>query len=206
MPKAAVKPVETGPVETKTVAKTTSRAPKSSKKKASDRAGSWIHPTCTKAELSILIGVSIRALADLDARGILVRAPKKGTYRTVPSIASYIKRLQETAAGRLKEGATPAAEERAARERVDRQISEIKLQQLKGEIITLAEASEAWSEFAGKVKASFLAIPSKIRSRIPHVTPHDAETIRDICRDELTDLAEEVKASVVSGDADAVAP
>lgn len=203
----------TEPAEAKPVKPTTSKKPRGrprAKKTAAEkptpqeRAGAWIHDTVTKAELSILLHVSIRGLADLDNRGILVRAAKKGTYQTLPTMKSYIGQLQERAAGRYKPSENPAAHERLTRERVEREISELKLAQMRGEIITLAEATEAWSGFATKVKASMMSIASKARSKIPHLTAFDAETIKDICRDELTDLAEEVSASVPSGDADAI--
>lgn len=219
---AKAKPVVTEPVVATPVKPTTSKRPrgrppskkpKAKKPKAAtkdkltpqERAGAWIHETVTKAELSMLLHVSIRGLADLDNRGILVRAAKKGTYQTLPTMKSYISQLQERAAGRYKANENPATQEKHIRDRIEREISELKLAQMRGEIITLAEASEAWSGFATKVKASMMSISSKARSKIPHLTAFDAETIKDICRDELTDLAEEVRAAVPSGDADAIA-
>lgn len=164
-------------------------------------AGEWIHRTCTKAELSILLGISTRALSDLDARGVLVRAAKLGTFQTLPSIHAYINRLVAMASGRSGEAQTPAQKERTRREQVERELAELKLAEMKGEVIPLHEIEESWSEFAIKVKSSFMGLASKIRTIAPHLTPHDAEAIKDLCRDELAELAEEVRASVPTGDA-----
>jgi hypothetical protein len=41
---------------------------------------------------------------------------------------------------------------------------------------------------------------------IPHLTAHDAETIRTLVKDMLNDLADEVEASVTAGDPSHVKP
>lgn len=162
-------------------------------------AGHWIPETCTKADLSVLLNISIRALSDLDAKGVLVRAPKAGTYLTKPTLEAYVGRLRQTAAGRSAEVSNPAAEEKAANERVIRQINEIKLAQIKGEVLTLGEVTDSWSAFAAQVKAAILTIPGKARTSIPHLTNHDGETLKQMCRDILNDLAGEVEAGVIGG-------
>lgn len=183
----------------------TARVKKGSKATASkpagrgERGGTWIPITCTKADLAILLNISMRALSDLDKRGLLVRGAKNGTYQTVPSMHMYIDRMRATAAGRLKEQASPAAEERFKREQLERKTAELKYDQMRGEVLSLSEVEESWSEFAGKVKSAVLSIPTKSRAAIPHLTAHDAAQIKTICKDLLNDLADEVRASVVSG-------
>ncbi len=164
----------------------------------------WVPATCTKADLSVLLDLSPRALTDMDARGLLIRAAKNGTYQTIPTLHAVVNRLRNVAAGREKLGQSPAAEEKLLRERAERQTAELKLKQLRGEILTLDEVTESWSEFAGKVKAAMLSVPGKARSSIPHLTPHDAGELKVIVTDILNDLADEVEASVVSGDKDAL--
>lgn len=172
-----------------------------SKKAEKSVAGYWIPDVCTKADLSVLLGISIRALADLDNKGVLVRAPKRGTYRTRASVLAYIERLREVAAGRSADQRSPLNEERLLTERVSRQIQEAKLAQIRGEVLSLEEVSESWSNFASIVRSAMLALPGKARTQIPHLTAHDAETIRTIVKDTLNDMADEVSASVIAGEA-----
>jgi phage terminase Nu1 subunit (DNA packaging protein) len=169
-------------------------------------AGNWIPDICTKPDLSLLLDISIRALGDLDAKGVLVKAPKNGTYFTRQSIKNYIEKLRNAAAGREEGRTNPLNDERVASERISRQIAELKLAQMRGDILTLDEVSESWSKFATAVKTAALSIPSKARTMIPHLTAHDAETIRTLVKDMLNDLADEVEASVVGGDPDHVKP
>lgn len=169
-------------------------------------AGHWIPDICTKPDLSNLLNLSIRALGDLDAKGVLVKAPKNGTYFTRQSVANYIEKLRAAAAGREEGRTNPLADERVASERINRQISELKLAQMRGDILTLDEVTESWSKFAIAVKTAALSLPSKARTTIPHLTAHDAETIRTLVKDMLNDLADEVEASVPTGNPDDVKP
>lgn len=162
-------------------------------------AGHWIPETCTKADLSVILGISLRSLTDLDTKGILVRAPKRNLYLTKPSMDAYLGRLRQTAAGRSEEVRNPLADERLANEKLVRQMNEIKLAQVKGEVLTLDEVSESWTAFAAQVKSAVLTIPGKARTSIPHLTNHDGETLKKMCRDVLNDLANEVEAGVIGG-------
>jgi len=172
----------------------------STKKKEGAVGGAWIPATCSMSDLAVLFGVSTRTIKDLDQNGTLVRAPGRGRFETTASINGYLKRLRENAAGRASSTGRTLSDERAESERITRQIQEIKLAQLRGEVLTLDEVSTSWSAFAAAVKAAVLSIPGRARSTIPHLTAHDAEMMKQMCRDLLQDLAEEVDASVISGD------
>lgn len=168
--------------------------------KAASVGGVWIPETCSKADLSKLLGISIRSIRDLEVTGILVPATGRGRYETLASIQNYLGRLREQAAGRATKGGNNLADERAEETRIDKEIKAIKLAQLKGEILTLDEVSASWSAFAGVIKGSLLALPSKARTSIPHLTAHDGEVLREMVRDMLLDLSDEVEASVIAGD------
>jgi len=169
-------------------------------------AGQWIPDVCSKADLSLLLGISIRALGDLHAKGVLVPAAKRGTYQTIPSVNAYIDKIRAAAAGRSEEQRNPLNDERMHDVRVNRQISELKLAQLRGEMLSLDEVTESWTKFAAMVKSAALAIPSKARTQIPHLTAHDAETLKTLMKDMLNDLADEAADSVVGAEPDDVRP
>ncbi len=162
--------------------------------------GSWIAETCTKTDLSILLGLSVRTLTDMAATGVLVPGAKKGTYQTTASVQNYVKRLREVAAARSEEQRNPLNEEKLQTERVIRQLKEIELAERRGDMLSLDEVSENWTAFARKVKAAFLGLPTKIRQKLPHVSTADGEIIRKTVRRVLQDLAKEVDASVIAGD------
>jgi phage terminase Nu1 subunit (DNA packaging protein) len=169
--------------------------------KAGAQGVAWVPPTCSAAELAKLLGVSTRALRDWDIKGVLVRAAVKGRYETLPSLHAYHKSLREQAAGRATTNGRSLADEKAEATRVNREIQQVKLAQLKGEILTMDEVTASWTEFATTVRAGVLSIPGKARSFIPHLTPHDAEELKRICRDTLNDMADEAEAVVIGANA-----
>jgi len=175
--------------------------------RVSKPAGEWIPETCSKADLAFLFGVSIRTVSELDQRGVIVRADKRGQFVTMPSVTAYIGSLRKTAAGRTEETKSALTDERLATERVTRQIQEMKLAEMRGEILTLDEVTESWTKFATLIKQAALAIPSKARTHLPHLTAHDAATLKTLMKDMLNDLADEVADIVVGGaDPDQVKP
>lgn len=155
-------------------------------------AGDWIPETCSKADLAFLFGVSIRTVSELDQRGVITRAAKRGQFVTMPSVNAYIGSLRKTAAGRTEETRSALTDERLATERVTRQIQEMRLAEMRGEILTLDEVSDAWTKVATFMKTAALSIPSKARAVMPHLTAHDAETLKTLVKDLLNDLADEV--------------
>ncbi len=162
----------------------------------------WLPDTCSKADLAVILGISTRAVSDWDTRGVLVRAAG-GRYQTLASINNYIASLREKKAGRSTEKTSTGrslSEEKAEVARIDRQIKEIKLAQLRGDVLTLDEVVDSWGSFATAVKGAVLSVPTRARKTIPHLTPHDGETLKRICRDILTDLARRTTDMVIGGD------
>lgn len=163
----------------------------------------WLPDTCSKADLAVILGISTRAVSDWDTRGVLIRAAG-GRYQTLPSINNYIAHLRDKKAGKSSETTKTGrslADEKAEAVRIDRQIKEIKLAQLQGDVLTLDEVTSSWGTFAASVKGMVLAIPGRARQTIPHLTAHDGETLKHIVRDMLTELATEAAAVVVGADA-----
>ncbi len=161
----------------------------------------WLPATVSQAELAELLGISTRVVRDYQSRGIIVMSPQPGRYLTMPSINGYLTSLRNKAMGRANEDGPSLADERAKSEAVNRKIAEIKLAQLQGEVLTLDEVSAQWSQLCAQMRAAVLALPSKARSTIPHLTPHDGEVLRTLAREVLSMLAEEVEGGVVGADA-----
>lgn len=159
----------------------------------------WLPDTCSKADLAVILGISTRAVSDWDTRGVLIRAAG-GRYQTLPSINNYIGALREKKAGRKTSDSGEKLSEKELNQQVVRQINEVKLAQLRGDMLTVDEVTESWGKFATAVKGAVLSVPTRARRTIPHLTPHDGETLKRICRDILTDLARRTSEMVIGGD------
>jgi phage terminase Nu1 subunit (DNA packaging protein) len=159
----------------------------------------WLPENISEAQMSALLGTNTRTVRDWAARGVLVKNGRQ--YAALESLHAYIHHLREQAAGRSTANGRTLADEKAEDVRIGRQIKELKLAQLRGEVLTLDEVTESWSNFAAAVRAAVLALPGKARSTIPHLTAHDAENLKRLCRNALSDLADEVEQVTVAADA-----
>ena len=159
--------------------------------------GTWIPNTCTKGDLAVLLGMSIRTVTDWTSKGVMVPAPQRGRYLTLPSLHGYVDNIRQVAAGRATATGATLADERAKRESIERQISELKLAQMRGEVLTFAETSDEWTRLMQVVKVNVMALPSKARQTMPHITATDAQVLKDLCRDVLALMADEVEGGVV---------
>lgn len=154
----------------------------------------------TRKQMAALMDMSDRKLTDLVSMGLAVQGENNRQFDAQKTLNNYIGHLRKQAAGRATSNGLNLSDVRAEREAVERQISEIKLAKLRDEVLLFSEVSESWSALAGRVRQAFLAMPGKMRATIPHLTAHDAETIKRLCRDELNDLANEVEDTVIGGD------
>jgi phage terminase Nu1 subunit (DNA packaging protein) len=82
-----------------------------------------------------------------------------------------------------------AAEERIrlVREQADREA--LKNQRLRGELVPAADVERAWSNILRQVRSAVLAVPSRVRQQLPHLTAHDIATFDAEIRRALEDLA-----------------
>lgn len=58
----------------------------------------------------------------------------------------------------------------------------------RGELLDAAAVEREWSDVLRQVRAGMLAVTSRVRSRLPHLTSHDATVIDREIRDALTAL------------------
>lgn len=153
---------------------------------------------CTQGAFAQLIGVSIRTVRDLRLRGVL-KADKAGNIYVLAALHEYHKALRAQAQGRSGQDGLDLASERAKLTRLQIEEQEMKNATTRGGLLKLEDVKVGWGRFATVVRTSVLSIPSKARSRIPHMTAHDGEVLGEICRDVLMDAADEISDGAVPG-------
>ena len=122
-------------------------------------------------------------------RGIVKKAGV-GRYPLLDTCQAVFKRLQEMAAGRLgKDENVDAARANADLKDAQRKLVEARLEQLSGSLISLPEIEQAWAEIALNVKQMFLALPTRARFTMPHLTGEDQDALDGLVRDMLTEVA-----------------
>lgn len=79
---------------------------------------------------------------------------------------------------------------RAARERANAKRAQLEVEALQGRLVDHAAVTEAWEKIIGTSRTKVLALPSKIRTRIPKLTASEVSVIEGIVRDTLDELAQ----------------
>lgn len=141
-------------------------------------------------DLASAFGVSDRSIRDFADRSLVVKTGR-GKYRLIESVKLYTAHLREVAAGRGGEaGVLDLTTERArlAKEQADGH--ELKNAVARRELVAREEVVRGWADILRKVRSRILSCPSRIRSRLPHLTVHDGEVIDAELREALTELSD----------------
>lgn len=78
------------------------------------------------------------------------------------------------------------ARRRLARANADRR--ELEVQKIRGELLEADQVARQWQAVLRQVRAGMIAVVSRVRSRLPHLSSHDAGVIDREIRDALTVL------------------
>ena len=85
----------------------------------------------------------------------------------------------------------------AARRRKERALADLREDEVKKQREKLLDAdavAREWGDVLRRLRASVLAVTSRIRARLPHLTAHDAAVINEELRQALMALADEARA------------
>lgn len=138
-----------------------------------------------------LLGVSPAMLTELKNRGI-ARHLGRDAWDLAATVRAYCAHLRGTASGRggEEEVANLTAERaRLAREQADAQA--LKNAVLRRELVPVAEVAREWGDVLRSIRARILAVPSRVRSALPHLTAADVAVLDRETRAALEDLAED---------------
>lgn len=145
--------------------------------------------------ISALLLLTDRRVNQLVKEGVIPRS-ERGRYELVPVVQAYIRYLKDRAVkADASEGReSPALDlslERArlAKEQADAQ--ELKNAAARGEMLPAAEVERAWGDILGAVRARMLAVPSRLRQRIGHLTEPEVHAVDSEIRDALSELGSE---------------
>lgn len=138
-------------------------------------------------ELAAMLGVSEQALRSLAAQGIAKR-DRKG-YLVADTVHAYCGHLRGVASGRGGEEQVyelTAERARLAKEQADAHA--LKNAQLRGDLVQAVEVEGRWADMLRAFRSRMLAVPSRVRVRMAHLTVTDIDAVDREIRDALTEL------------------
>lgn len=140
-------------------------------------------------DLAAVLGISDRAVRELHERGLVVKR-KRGRYALLASVNAYVEHLRGVASGRGDEELVyDLTRERArlAKEQADKQA--LQNEALRGSLVPAEEVKREWAAVLRTVRSKVLAVPSRVRQALAHLTAHDVEAIDAELRRTLEDIA-----------------
>lgn len=164
-----------------------------SEQKFSNKADQILDPDCivTEAELANLLGITAGRVRTLTRDGVIRRAAP-ARYRLREALRGYAGSLRDkvASAGRpIKQEADDlkAQKLRLAREQADKLA--LANAAARGELVPVAEVAREWADVLRTVRAALLALPSRVGSRLGHLTAHDLSEIDLEVRATLSELS-----------------
>lgn len=137
------------------------------------------------ADLCDLLRLSPAALSGLVQRELAVKLGHDN-YDLIETVGRYVEHLRGAASGRgSEEQALTLTGERARLARAQADAQELKNAALRGLLLPAIEVEREWSGTLRSVRSQLLAVPSRVRQRLGHLTSGDVDAIDRELRDAL---------------------
>lgn len=161
-----------------------------------DNTSNISHLPASSRVLAEWLGISVQAVNKHARDGVLHKSNSR--YDLKASVLAYCRHIREVAAGRGGDEQPNLTAERARLAKVQADSYELKNALTRGELVEVAEAEREWSDTLRTVRSCMLAVPSRVRQRLGHLTIADIEAIDFEVRNALTEAAgdEEAEASM----------
>lgn len=117
-------------------------------------------------------------------QGVIKREPNK-KFALFHAIGNVVEHLRAVAGN---QGSGDAQKAGAALKVTQRQLAEVKLQRLNGQLLSMAEIEMLWGDLAAASKWLFLTIPVRIRGLLS-LAPEQEEQLRGLCAAMLREVA-----------------
>lgn len=139
--------------------------------------------------LAKVLKVNDRTVRDLHERGLVVKL-KRGKYDLCASVSLYVEHLRDVASGRGDEDSSISlTQERARLTREQADERELRNKALRGDLVSAEAVKREWVDVLRVVRSKILAVPSRVRQSLAHLTAHDVAEIDDELRRALEELA-----------------
>jgi len=164
-------------------------AEKATKKRRATKAAGPPVPaaTVTAAVLAKICRCHIRTIYRYRESGI-IDGDAAGKFALWKSIGQIMEHHRKAASGLESDGVS-AAKANAAFKDSQRKLNEMKLAQIEGSLIPIADVEEMWGGMVTSVRQLFMALPGRAVADLPHLVGPDQQILRNLVRDMLHEVA-----------------
>lgn len=140
------------------------------------------------AAMASLLGITPQRLNALAGRGVIPKA-SRGRWCPAEAVPAYCAHLREQAAGRGDGLGLDLVAERARLAARQAEKVELELALKRGAVVDAGEIRQEMTAMITAAKSKLLAVPSKARGRLSHLTVNDVEFIEGLVHEALEELA-----------------
>lgn len=113
----------------------------------------------------------------------------RGRYNLIETIRKVVPYLREVAAGRQGKDGVDVGAANAGFKNAQTRLTELKIAQAEGRLVSIEEVEQAWSTIALAVKTTVLSLPGRARFDLPHLTGADQKVLQKLVRQALEELS-----------------
>lgn len=157
------------------------------------------------ADMAEVIGVSRRSVSEFSERGIIDRVGRN-RFALQRSVKLYCEHLRAVAAGRGGDGTQELTAERARLAKEQADATALKNAVARRDLVSTHQVEREWVAVCRKIRNAVLAVPSRVRQTLPHLTSFDVEQISRELRLTLTDLGKDDGSIAIAEEGGVVEP
>jgi len=157
------------------------------------------------SDLAEMFGVSRRSVSEFSERGIIDRVGRN-RFALQRSVKLYCEHLRAVAAGRGGDGTQELTAERARLAREQADATALKNAVARRDLVQTHEVEREWVTVCRKIRNAVLAVPSRVRQTLPHLTSFDVEQISRELRLALTDIGKDDGSIAIAEEGGVVEP
>ena len=140
-------------------------------------------------QLATALDCSTRSVEKYAEQGLVLKVGR-GRYKYLESIQNVVRYLRKQASTQASgDGKFDLVEESALFKQAQRKMLEMRVEQMEGRLISVAEVEDAWATLVTETRQMVLSLPGRCRMELPDLTGHEQKLIEGICRDLLTEMA-----------------
>lgn len=145
--------------------------------------------TVSVKQLADVLDCSTRQVEKYCEEGLVVRV-ERGSYHFLTSVRNVVQHLRKQASNNMGgDGKQSVADENILFRRSQRKLSELRIAQLEGQLISVAEIDEAWAVLVAANRQLMLSLPGRYRLENPAASGHDQKVLQTLVHEMLTETS-----------------
>lgn len=145
--------------------------------------------TVSSKQLAEVLDCTTRQVEKYCDEGLVIRVDR-GCYHFLTSIRNVVAHLRKQASNNMgTDQKTSTADENILFRQSQRRIAEIRIAQMEGKLISMAEIEDVWAALVATNRQLMLSLPGRLRKELPGMSGQDQKTVLNLVHDMLSETA-----------------